>query len=53
MKLNENIIEHIKQEAERIHHGKLIIEINDTAGKVDVVTESRERFTERKAKKEG
>ena len=44
MKLPENIIEFIKQEASRIHHGKIIIELNETSDKIDVVVESRERF---------
>lgn len=44
MKLPENIIDFIKAEANRIHHGKIIIEINETSDKIDVVVESRERF---------
>jgi hypothetical protein len=41
----ENLLQHIKDEAKRIHHGRIIVEINaDKPGKVDVITESRNRF---------
>ena len=46
MELNENIIWYIKEEAKRIHHGCIKIEINTTSKKIDVVTESRERFAD-------
>lgn len=48
MELSKNVLEHIKQEAERVHHGRIIIELNATANKIDVVTESRERFNDNK-----
>ncbi len=44
MIIPENCIEYVKKEAKRVHHGKIIIEINETNDKIDVVTESRERF---------
>lgn len=45
VEIPQNLLNHIKDEAGRIHHGRIIIEINaDKPGKVDVITESRERF---------
>jgi hypothetical protein len=48
MKLSQNLINYIVEEADRVHHGRVIIEINATSDKIDVVTESRERFPNRK-----
>lgn len=44
MKIPDNLINHIKSEAEKMEYGKIIININKTANGVDVVTEKRERF---------
>ena len=52
MKIPDSLIDYIKSEAQRIHHGKVIIEINQTSDKVDVVTEHRERFTKKGEEKE-
>ena len=39
------MLEHIANQARKIHHGVIRIEINaDSPHKVDVITESRERF---------
>lgn len=40
------LLQHIKEECARIHHGQIRIEINaDKRDKIDVITESRERFS--------
>jgi hypothetical protein len=44
MKIPENIVRHIQEEASRVHHGKIVIELNEDKDKIDVVTEHRERF---------
>lgn len=41
----QNLLDYIAEQAKGIHHGVIRIEINtDTPHKIDVVTESRERF---------
>ena len=44
IKLPEELVQHIKEECMRIHHGRIIIDINASSKKLDVITESRERF---------
>ena len=44
MKLNERILHYIQTEVEKIHHGRIIIDLNDTRKNVDVTIETRERF---------
>lgn len=44
MEIPENLLAFIKTEARRIHHGRIIIELNATSDKIDVITELRERF---------
>jgi len=53
IELPEEIVQHIKEEARRIHHGQITIELNATSGKIDVVSGSRERFPVMKSKKSG
>lgn len=47
MEIPEALISFIKEEATRVHHGKIIIEINETAKKIDVITEARTRFLDK------
>ena len=43
----DTLLAYIRQEAQRMHHGRIIIEINaDKPDRVDVITENRERFTQ-------
>lgn len=45
VEIPQNLLEYIAEQARGIHHGVIRIEINtDTPHKIDVVTESRERF---------
>lgn len=44
MELNDKLIAHLRKEAKDVHHGRITIELNETANKIDIVTESRERF---------
>lgn len=44
MKLPDNLLRYIQEEAEKIHHGRIVVEINSSSGKLDVITEVRERF---------
>jgi hypothetical protein len=45
--LSEELIAKVRQAAEGIHHGRIIIEINtDKPDRVDVLVEYRERFKE-------
>ena len=44
MKIPENVLSHIRAEAEQLRYGKIIIEINETSKTIDIVTEARERF---------
>jgi len=52
MEIPNNLMDYVKSEAKRVHHGKVIIEINQTSDKIDVVTESRERFIRNNKNKE-
>jgi len=49
MELNDNLVGYIKSEVKRIHHGRVVIEINASSKKIDVVTERRERFKDGKS----
>jgi len=44
MTIPENLLDYVKSEAEKVHHGRIIIELNKTSDKIDVIIESRERF---------
>lgn len=45
----DNLLLYIRQEVARMHHGRIIIEVNvDKPDKVDVITEARERFSTHK-----
>ena len=44
MKIPQNAIDHIKAEVEKINYGRVVLEINSISGKLDIITESRERF---------
>lgn len=50
MNIPNNLVDFIKSEAKRVHHGRIILEINETSDKVDVITESRERFQQKQKK---
>lgn len=53
MKIDQNTINHIQEEAGKMDHGKIIIQINGSSSYVDVVVEKRQRFTkEKEGKKE-
>ena len=46
VEIPQNMLDYIADAARGIHHGTIRVEINaDTPHKVDVITESRERFT--------
>jgi len=42
--ITENLMKYIKNEIEQIEFGSVTIKLNGTSNKVDVVTESRQRF---------
>lgn len=45
VEIPQNMLDYIAEAARGIHHGTIRIELNaDTPHKVDVITESRERF---------
>ena len=44
MELSEVDIEIIKREARRIDFGKVVVELNSEQGKIDIVSERRERI---------
>lgn len=45
VEIPQNLVDYIMEQARGIHHGVIRIEINaDTPHKIDVITESRERF---------
>lgn len=44
MEIPDNLVEYVKEEARRIGHGTITIEIIEERGKVDVVTQRRKRF---------
>lgn len=48
MEIPANLWKHVQDEVRRVHHGRVIIELNKTSDKIDVVTESRERFMSEK-----
>lgn len=43
-KVTESVLAYIQQEIERTHYGRIIIELNATANKIDIITEHRQRF---------
>lgn len=51
MKIPDNLISYIKEQAGKVHHGRITIEINETIPKIDVVVEHRQRFIEKEKKK--
>jgi len=46
MRLSDNMIEHLKQEAEKIEHGEIIIKFNGTQQFIDVKAGNTKRFKE-------
>ena len=44
MELSDKVWKTIREEVERINHGKVIIEVNQSAKKAYVITENRKRF---------
>lgn len=44
MKVSGAVLEYIKGEIEGLRFGKVTIEVVETSNKIDVITESRERF---------
>lgn len=42
--MKKSVLDFVTSEMEKVHHGKIVIELNQTSNKIDVVTESRERF---------
>ena len=47
VEIPDSLLEYIREQARRIHHGTIRVELNvDKPGKVDVVTEMRERFNQ-------
>lgn len=40
----DDLLNYIKEQAKKIHHGRITIEINQSSRKMDVIVESRERF---------
>lgn len=48
VEIPENLLQYIREECTRIHHGTIRIEINaDKPDKIDVITEYRQRFSEK------
>ena len=45
MNIDDNTINHIKSEAKKMEHGKIIIQINGSSSYVDIVVEKRQRFS--------
>jgi hypothetical protein len=43
-KISDAMLEYIREEAERIRFGKIVIEVNENSNKADIVVESRVRF---------
>ena len=43
-KATESVLAYIQQEIERTSYGRIIIELNATANKIDIITEHRQRF---------
>lgn len=52
MRIPDNLIQYVKNMAAKMHHGRITIEINETANKVDVVVENRERFDKESEQRE-
>jgi hypothetical protein len=44
MQMSDKLLSHVKNQVALVHHGRVIIEVNETSNKIDVITESRERF---------
>jgi len=42
--LSDSLLQHIKNEIEQISFGSVIIKLSGDSNKVDVITESRQRF---------
>ena len=44
MDIPNELQDHIKKELKKVKHGRITVEINETRGKIDVITEARKRF---------
>jgi hypothetical protein len=55
LKIPQNLLDHIQGEAEKVDYGEIIIKLNGTSNKIDVITQSRRRFdkAEENEKQEG
>lgn len=42
--ISPSMLEYIRQEAERLQYGRIIIEVNASSDKSDIIVESRKRF---------
>ena len=51
MEIPENLFNYIKDQAKKVHHGRITIEINKTSNKMDVIVESRQRFYDKNKEK--
>ncbi len=52
MDIPDNLLDYVKEEARRFGHGRIIIELNESADKVYVVTEFRRRFSVEEERKQ-
>jgi hypothetical protein len=48
----KNILQFVKEEIGNLQYGDIVIEIQETANKIDVVTRSRKRFSIKEKKEE-
>jgi hypothetical protein len=48
MEITDDKLNYIREQVARIQRGRVIIEINQTSGRLDIITESREQMPEEK-----
>lgn len=44
MEIPDNLLEYVRETAAKIGHGRVIIELNESSKKIDVISETRKRF---------
>jgi hypothetical protein len=50
--ISDEVVSYIRDKMQKIRYGKIIIELQENADKVDVITETRQRFQKKQEKTE-
>lgn len=45
--ISDEVVNYVRKKMQKIKYGKIIIELQENADKVDVITETRQRFSKK------